>query len=104
MSLSDMFMFLNDADNYEERKVCPKETVHGIIVSTALTSDCGYETAVGDKGENFHPVERYDTQEEAFKGHTEWVKRIQDGQRSFTKLGWLGIIEDGYETIIIPEE
>lgn len=58
-------------DNYEERKVADKIVVEGLCVSTALTADCGYETAILDKN-GTHVVERYKTKEDAIKGHYRW--------------------------------
>lgn len=66
--------FFYDINNYEDRKVAkiePKEN-NGIGVSTAYTSDEGYETALLDAN-GVHPVERYDSREESVQGHKKWV-------------------------------
>lgn len=68
------FNFLNDIDNYEDRKVekTEPEDNNGIGVSTCNTSDEGYETAILDAN-GIHPVERYATKELAVEGHKKWV-------------------------------
>lgn len=51
-----------------------------IMVSTAYTADCGYETAI------LHPefspyhiiVEYYDTVEQAKEGHAQWVIKMKE--------------------------
>lgn len=47
----------------------------GIGVSTVDSYDLGYETALIDAN-GVHPVERYETLEEAKQGHKEWVEDI----------------------------
>lgn len=90
--MKDMFEFLKDADNFEERKVNRTE-INGLIVSTVLTSDEGYETAILDAN-GTHPVERYATKEHANEGHTKWCKKVPS-LTEITKLGWLdGLVEE----------
>lgn len=48
-----------------------RATVNGLIVSTVLTTDLGYETAIIDR-HGAHPVERYPDKEAAQKGHNTW--------------------------------
>ena len=67
-----MFEFLRDTDNYEQRKV-GKDEVMGLTVSTAFTSDMGYETAILDKS-SVYPVERYESKEDAIQGHIRWME------------------------------
>lgn len=69
-----MFDFLKDLDNYETRKInrLEPEDNFGVGVSTAWTSDEGYETAILNNNEAY-PVERYKTKKEAEKGHKKWV-------------------------------
>ena len=96
--------FLNDFDNYEDRKVgkVEAENNNGIGVSTAYTSDEGYETALLDNN-GTHPVERYETKEEAAKGHSRWVKFAKTANdKEVTKLGWSDLIDD--ETIILEAD
>ena len=70
-------------------RIMPEEN-NGIGVSTVLTSDCGYETALLD-GSGAHPVERYETREEAIKGHEKWVEFAKDeNNKIITKLWILG--------------
>lgn len=82
-----MFDFLQDVGNYNSRKVADKIEVNGLIVSTAYSSDEGYETAVIDR-EGIHPVERYTSKQEAIKGHEKWGKQARTLQK-VEKLGWL---------------
>jgi hypothetical protein len=58
---------------------------NGIEVSTVDTSDCGLETAILDKN-GTHPVERYETQEEAEYGHDKWTRIAAPGI-TIKKLG-----------------
>lgn len=86
-----MFSFLNDIDNYESRKVA-KDEINGIEVSTAYSSDCGYETAILDEN-GVHPVERYGTKQDAESGHKKWLKKAKTIKK-ITKLGWMGLCDD----------
>lgn len=63
--------FLKDIRNYDQRKISRVECSenNGIGVSTAFTSDEGYETALLDKN-GVHSVERYKTRNLAVEGHT----------------------------------
>lgn len=92
-----LFTFLQDADNYEDRKVGNNE-VNGLTVSTAYSSDEGYETALGDQ-EGFHPVQRYETKEEAIVGHYEWMEKAETIEQVL-KLGWGDWVEPEMYTLI----
>jgi hypothetical protein len=48
------------------------EANYGVGVSTALTSDFGYETALLDAN-GVIPVERYPDEESARAGHERWI-------------------------------
>jgi hypothetical protein len=52
-------------------RVLPEDN-YGIGVSTVLTSDEGYETALLD-AHRAHPVERYHDERSAREGHDRWV-------------------------------
>lgn len=91
-----MFQFINDIGNYESRKL-GKTEVNGLIVSTAYTSDGGYETAIIDANK-VHPVERYDSKEKAQTGHEKWCKEAESIE-TINKLGWLGIVKDEIITL-----
>lgn len=57
-------------------EVVERTDVDGPIerVSTIDTEEgIGYETALLIRGEDWHPVERYETREEAVEGHERWV-------------------------------
>lgn len=88
---SKMFEFLNDIGNYEKRKL-GKTEVNGLTVSTAYTSDEGYETALIDKN-GVHPVERYPDKEAAEMGHAAWCEKAKTIE-TVTELGCWGLVED----------
>ncbi len=62
------------------------EVNHGIGVSTVLTDDFGYETALLDAN-GVHPVERYPDEASALEGHQRWVSASKTLDR-VKKLGW----------------
>ncbi len=64
-------------------------------VSTVDSMDMGPETAIIDS-EGAHPVERYETIEEATTGHQAWVARLKKGERKITRLGY-GSMTEGEE-------
>lgn len=92
-------MFLDcikDLDNYESRKIGKIASEDGktIGVSTAHTSDEGYETALLDSN-GIHPVERYEKQQEAKKGHEKWIIFAKSANGKIIKsLGWSDIGTD----------
>ena len=93
MKLGGMFSFLNDVGNFEQRNV-RRTKIGNCTISTVWTSDEGYETAIGDAEDHFHPVERYGSREEAIKGHTKWCKLLPK-KRIVNKLGGLaGFVPD----------
>ena len=73
------FDFLQDTDNYEERKVDRFEK-DDMIIDTCYASDTGlYETAISHpkyNGGSWIIVEEYENREEAQKGHNKWVKKM----------------------------
>ena len=85
-----------DAFTYGSRmvgKVFPSGN-NGIGVSTCLTSDCGYETALLD-GNGSYPVERYSDRDAAEAGHQKWVVFAKESAgKSITKLGYPGLVEN----------
>lgn len=91
--MGNLFDSLQDIGNYEKRKLEKTILKNGLKVSTAFTSDCGWETAILDGGE-VHPVERYDTKDEAKQGHDKWVKVISKSPEKITKLGYPGLVEE----------
>lgn len=82
--------FLKDVGNYSDRKVA-RDEVDGLTISTAFTSDEGFETAVIDKN-GVHPVQRYGNREESIVGHQEWLKKIV-GMTDITQLGAWEIVD-----------
>lgn len=91
-----LFDFLKDINNYNDRKVGRTE-VNGLIISTAFTSDEGYETAIIDAN-GVHPVERYISLEASKEGHEKWIKEAPL-ITTVLKLGFGGMIND--EEIIL---
>lgn len=87
-----MFEFIKDYGNYETRKV-GKDSVNGLEISTAYSSDEGYETALIDEN-GVHPVERYLTKESAIEGHKEWMKKAETIINVLKLGGFGGIVED----------
>lgn len=65
--------------------------IDGFIVSTVDSMDMGYETAIIDAN-GTHPVQHYNTEEEAIDGHDDWVDGISKGVRRVTKLGYGSLI------------
>lgn len=90
-----MFSFLQDVGNYESRKVSRDTAESGIEVSTAYTSDEGYETALLDKN-GVHPVERYKSKIEAEAGHKKWLEFAHTANGKTVKElgGMCGFVED----------
>jgi len=75
--------------------VLPKEEVNGLKVSTVNTHDMGFETAILDKN-GAYCVQRYETKDQAEKGHQKWINMCKDGLTE--------IVEIGYGDIVEPEE
>lgn len=75
------------ARDYKKNKVdrLERQPQKRIGVSTANTRDFGFETALMDAN-GAHPVERYETLEEAKKGHEKWVLKSQNIKKAI-KLG-----------------
>jgi hypothetical protein len=69
-------------------------TDNGYVISTVKTPDAGYETAVcREKNGKWHPVERYDSVDEAESGHQRWVNAMHQGPTSVLDLGLPGWVE-----------
>lgn len=82
--IKTMMAIMQDYNNYQQRKVDRTE-VDGLIISTAYSSDCGYETAIIDVNGTY-PVERYDNKLKSEKGHKNWVKKSKK-LKTITSLG-----------------
>ena len=91
-----MFEFLKDVGNYDSRKV-GRDEINGFTISTAFTSDEGYETAIIDSN-GVHPVERYERLNDAEEGHKRWYNKMKDPPKTVTELGGLGGLVDSKET------
>lgn len=68
------------------------------IVSTIVSPDCGPETALID-AVGAHPVKRYETMAAALEGHAKWVQVLQDGKRTFLKLGYGTSVRETWITL-----
>lgn len=80
-------------------EVVERTDVDGSIerVSTIDTEEgIGYETAPLVRGEKWHPVERYDTREQAVEGHDRWVAEAP----TLTRIVDIGIPGYAEKTII----
>ena|SRR5271170_505249 len=89
-----MFDCLKDIGNYDRRAVDRHKLKNGLIVSTAFTSDEGYETALIDKN-GTHPVERYADRAASIVGHGKWLAFAKDGVgKTVSKLGGWGLVKD----------
>ena len=97
--MNDLFNLLmvgiNDKDDYDNRKIGRVDPSNNKIgISTAYTTDMGYETALLDSN-GVHPVERYINKEEALKGHVKWCLFAKSGKdKKIIKLGYGELIED----------
>ena len=69
-----------------------RDEVGGLTVSTVLTSDQGYETALLDEHQT-SPVERYQNQGDALDGHRRWIEQAKT-ITAVTKLGYGDLIAD----------
>jgi len=82
--------FINDIGNYEDKKPSRVDDIPGekIGVSTAYTSDEGYETSLLDS-KGVHPVERYAELKDAEIRHEKQVKFAKNADgKSVLELGW----------------
>ena len=82
---------ISDCNNYEARKV-DRTKINGLIISTAFSSDCGYETAVID-AVAVYPVERYQSREDAIEGHKKWCQ----SSKELRKVVMLGDADEFFE-------
>lgn len=81
------------SEDYAERvvgRVEPEEN-EGVGVSTVLSPDWGYETALLD-AKGAHPVERYPTREAAEAGHLRWIEKSKHLAEVF-ELGYGSVTE-----------
>lgn len=83
----------------ERSQQVARTSVGGFVVSTVLSTDRGYETAILDS-QGAWPVERYETLEQAEKGHEEWCGKIAD-LRTVSVLGY-GELVRGWEQKLVP--
>lgn len=59
-------------------KVIGNDTVNGYLIDTCYTVDCGWETAVCYKENDWVIVARYPNKEMAQQGHNNWVATCRD--------------------------
>ena len=68
-----------EAGRQSENRRLRRNTVKGYTISTMYTFDCGYETAIWkDDIEKIVIVERYDDEETALEGHSDWVNLCKE--------------------------
>lgn len=101
--MSDLFNLITGAmglNSYENRTIaCIERSDTQIGVSTVLTTDMGYETALGDVN-GIHPVERYPNEEKAIEGHKKWCIFSKSAHGiPITKLGY-GELIDSEEIVL----
>lgn len=87
---SNMVRVMAMANNYDDRMVDRTELENGLIVSTAYTTDYGYETAILGQTDGVYPVERYGEvlSDEVKQGHARWVEFAKNGLgKTITCLG-----------------
>jgi len=72
--------------------------VGGVTVSTVDTVDLGLETAICD-AVGAHPVEHYETEEQARAGHAAWVARAPE-LTTIRKLGYGTTLEAEDHTLV----
>ena len=77
--------------------------VNGLVVSTVMTFDMGWETAILDV-HSAYPVERYASEELACEGHERWCSWAADSRNTTVhRVGWfLGIGEKDFLLERIP--
>ena len=78
-----------------------RDRVGGFVVSTVLTNDQGWETAVLGAG-GAHPVQRYDSEDQAEEGHAAWMMRLQVPPTTVLQLGGLGGLVEDEEVVLKP--
>jgi hypothetical protein len=86
-------------NSYESRKIArvDPEDNEGVGVSTAWTDDMGFETALLDQN-GCHPVERYQSWEDAVRGHFIWVEQAKIIE-TVIKLGYDSIVSNKVITL-----
>lgn len=101
-ALFELFKATSDmstVNKYDSRKVDRTE-IDTIIVSTAFTTDMGYETAIiHNKGNTVSPVERYDSRTSAEEGHIKWCEQIKN-MDTIIELGYGDLSDDEEKQLI----
>jgi hypothetical protein len=80
-----------NADSYETRAV-GRDASDGLIISTAFTTDYGFETAI-ISADKVRVVARWRSKEEAEIGHIEWCSKVV-GMETVIALGYGELISD----------
>lgn len=77
------------------RKIA-KDIVNGIFISTIEPIDFnGFETAIANiKLPDWHPVERYLTEDQAIAGHARWIEWAKEGPREVIDIGIPGYMPE----------
>ena len=96
--MSDIFRLLSGIMAGGPLETVGRDEVNGLIVSTVLTVDQGYETAVIDDSAT-HPVQRYQNCDAAKSGHAYWIEQAKT-IATVTKLGYGSLINDEIVTLV----
>jgi hypothetical protein len=100
--ISEILGVLDAITNGPAPDVAEKTSVDGLKVSTVETVDLGFETAIMDAN-SAHPVERYDTEDEAIAGHKRWVEKAPSLE-VITVLGYGDLLDPTEVTLERMEE
>lgn len=94
--MTDIFGFLSDVGNYEDRLVENTKLPNLAVVDTVRVSDAekDYETAVSHPDYNegdWIVVEAYDTAQQAKEGHAKWVNVMEEPPDMLEDKGLAGV-------------
>lgn len=85
-------MFKGISGEFRALEEIGRDEVGGVIVSTVLTPDAGYETAILDD-EKTMPVERYEDATAAKIGHLQWCEKAP----TLTEVNRIGLKNDNWD-------
>ena len=93
MSIEEKLTALGEAveASIDGRGRVGKQFVAGLAISTVVPGDgvAAWETAVCVQGGAWHPVQRYETREQAEQGHAEWVARAPELDRNRSRYSFV---------------
>lgn len=61
----------------KKHNIIARDNISGILISTSKIDNMpfNFETVIAD-GWGIYPIQRYDTKEDALKGHKEWTEKM----------------------------